>query len=56
MKPATPRGALILRVELVTDPPLDGFVDVRVGSSAKFVPRGAGYAAPAAARLRSRRS
>jgi hypothetical protein len=36
-------GAL-RRVELVTDPPLEGFVDVRVRSSVKFLLRGSGYA------------
>jgi hypothetical protein len=39
----TAAGAL-RRVELVTDPPLEGFVDVRVGNSVKFVLRGPGYA------------
>jgi hypothetical protein len=32
------------RVELDLDPPTEGFVDVRVGSSVKFLLRGAGYA------------
>jgi hypothetical protein len=36
-------GAL-RRVELDLDPPTEGFVDVRVGSSVKFLLRGAGYA------------
>jgi hypothetical protein len=39
----TGAGAL-RRVELVTDPPLEGLVEVRVGSSVKFVLRGPGYA------------
>jgi hypothetical protein len=36
-------GAL-RRVDLVTEPPLDGFVNARAGSSVKFVLRGPGYA------------
>ena len=37
------RGAL-RRVELVSEPSTPGFVDVRVGSSIKFLLKGAGYA------------